>query len=79
MKTLKDLRIKVTYTVSYDVEVSDDVYDAIQNAYTKGVIIPTPDECLGDDELSKVSEWLYYNTQERDAIKCEFEIEDIVD
>lgn len=37
MKTIKDLTVKVTYTVGLsNVQVSDEVYEALSNCYDKG-------------------------------------------
>lgn len=82
MKTIKDLRIKTTYTVCLsEVEVSDEIYNALCNAHDEGGRVPDPDECCchGNHELAKASEWLSDNIQESDAMEWEFEIEDIVD
>lgn len=82
MKIIKDLRVKATYTVCLsEVEVPDEIYDALRNAYEEGGRVPDPDECCcrGNDALAKASEWLSDNIQESDAIDWESEIEDIVD
>lgn len=82
MKTIKDLTVKVTYTVGLsDVEVSDEVYESMTAAYDKGGEVPSPDECYlnGKQELSLASHWLTDNIQESDAMYWVYEIEDIVD
>lgn len=79
MKKIKELKIKVTYTVRLcDVEVSDEVYEALGECYDKGGDVPMPDECTlnGQEELACASEWLSDNANESDAMDWEFEIED---
>lgn len=79
MKTIKDLTVKVTYTVGLsNVQVSDEVYEALSNCYDKGGEVPMPDECTinGHPELVEASEWLSDNTREADAMDWEYEIED---
>ena len=79
MKKIKELKIKAIYTVILcDVEVSDEVYEALGECYDKGGDVPMPDECTinGEEELASASEWLTDNINESDAIDWEFEIED---
>lgn len=78
MKTIKDLTIKVTYTVGLcDIEVSDSIYDALAQCYDEGGEVPMPDECsiTGRKELAKAAEWITDNIQESDAMDWEYEIE----
>lgn len=76
MKTIKDLTIKVTYRVGLgDVEVSDEVYDALGECYDKGGDVSGASTCTTDEE-SIASEWLSDNIREADAMDWEYEIED---
>lgn len=77
MKNIKDITVKVTYTVALsDVKVSDRLYEALCNSY---------DECfeLGSDaeydneDACKASEWLSDNIKKEDAMEWRFEIEDM--
>lgn len=82
MKKIKELKIKVTYTVGLcDVEVSDKVYEALGECYDKGGDVPMPDECTlnGEKELTCASEWLSDNVNESDAMDWKFEIDDFQD
>ena len=77
MKTIKDLTIKVTYTVGLcDVEMPDNVYDALSQFYDEGGEVPMPDECFirGGEELRCAAEWILDNIQEADAMDWEYEI-----
>jgi len=65
MKTIKDLTVKVTYTVSLcDVEVNDDVYEQLISLY---------------DKQEKICEcdWLADNIYESDAFHWEYRIVDL--
>ena len=48
MKTIKDLQVKITYTVGLNnVEVSDEMYDALAEIYDdKNGFVPNPDVLL---------------------------------
>lgn len=71
MKKIKDLMIKVTYTVSLrDVEVPDEVFDELAKAYDEGGDMPE-----WDDELENANEWLSDNIRQEDATDWEYEIE----
>lgn len=79
MKTIKDLTIKVTYRVGLgNVEVPDEVYNALGECYDRGGDVPMPDECSinGQPELVEAAEWLTDNIRQNDAMDWEFEIED---
>lgn len=76
MKKIKGLTVKVTYRVSLgDVEVSDEVYEALGGCYDKGGDVPEEHICATDEE-SIASEWLNDNIKEADAMDREYEIED---
>lgn len=79
MKTIKDLTIKVTYIVGLsDVEVPNEVYNALSECYDRGGDVPMPDECCinGQPELAEAAEWLTDNIQQNDAMDWKFEIKD---
>ncbi|MBT1285937.1 hypothetical protein [Phocaeicola dorei] len=77
MKTIKDLTIKVTYTVGLsNVQVSDDVYEALSNCYDEGGQVTTDGF---DNEEQTASEWLSDHVHESDAIDWEYEIKDFND
>jgi flagellar motor switch protein FliM len=68
---VKDLRVKVTYTVGYgNVEMPKSMYKKLLKAAEKGDSMAMGDI---DDSMS----WLLDNIQERDAYSWEAEIEDI--
>lgn len=80
MKTIEDLTVKVTYTVGLcNVEVPDNVYDALTQCYDEGGEVPMPDEChfCGNKELGCAAEWLSDNIKEADAMDWEFEITEL--
>lgn len=71
MKKIKDLMVKVTYTVSLsDIEVPDKVFDELAKAYDEGGNILEL-----DDELENANEWLSDNIRQEDAMDWECEIE----
>lgn len=69
MKTIKDLRVTVKYTVGYgNVEVPDNVYEQLM----------CNSELTSDDmENSEAIEWLNDNMHEEDAMDWCYEIDDI--
>lgn len=82
MKKIKDLTVKVTYTVGLcNLNVPDEVYNALAECYDNGGEVPMPDDCIIDNcpELACASEWLTDNINESDAMDWEFEIEDLQD
>ena len=72
MKTIKNLYVKVTYTVGLeDVEVSDEVFEQLDKMAEYGFSVE-------DCESSKYPEafdWLSYNIRERDAMDWVYEVE----
>ena len=71
MKIIKNLTVKMTYRVGLgNVEISDDVYDALAKCYDEGGEVPMQGECTlyGVDELACVPEWLSDNIREADAM-----------
>lgn len=77
MKTIKDLTIKVTYTVGLsNVQVSDEVYEALGNCYDNGGEVTLNGF---DGEANVASEWLSDHIHEADAMDWEYDIEDFND
>lgn len=77
MKIIKDLTVKVTYRVSLDnVEVPDEVYDALSECYDDGVDI-SPNSMTDEDEIA--ANWLDDNIKESDSTDWEYEIEEFQD
>ena len=72
MKSIKNLYVKVTYTVGLeDVEVSDEVFEQLDKMADYGFSVE-------DCESSKYSEafdWLAYKIRERDAMDWAYEVE----
>jgi len=72
MKTIKNLYVKVTYTVGLgDVEVSDEVFEQLDKMADYGFTVE-------DYESSKYPEafdWLSDNIRERDAMDWAYEVE----
>ena len=72
MKTIKNLYVKVTYTVGLgDVEVSDEVFEQLEQMADYGFSVE-------DCESSKYPEafdWLSDNIRERDAMDWAYEVE----
>lgn len=82
MRTIKNLTVKVTYTVALgEVEVEDEEYESLMKAHNEYCgEVPSPDECCcfnGKQALSPASEWLSENIKENDAMDWEYEIQDI--
>lgn len=75
MKTIKDLTVKVTYTVGLsDVEVPENVYDALIECYDNC------EEISADDVANDIAfEWILDNIHESDAMDWKCEIDDIVE
>lgn len=72
MKTIRNLYVKVTYTVGLgDVEVSDEVFEQLDKMADYGFSVE-------DCESSKYPEafdWLSDNIRERDALDWAYEVE----
>ena len=71
MKVIKDLTVKVTYTVGLgDVEVSDEVFEQLNKMAIYGISVG-----IGDSEkYEKAFEWLMNNIREEDAMEWEYEV-----
>ena len=72
MRTIKDLTVKVTYTVGLgDVEVTEEVAEQLEKMSDYGFSI-------SDSEISKYPDafnWLSENISEEDALYWEYEVE----
>ncbi len=76
MKTIKELTVKVTYYVGLsDVEVSDELYEALLHMADRGEI--SCDSAGSDEQIDTAIEWLGDNIREDDACSWEYEITDI--
>lgn len=72
MKTIKDLYVKVTYTVGLgDVEVSEEVFEQLEKMADYGF---TVEDCESS-KYPEALEWLAYNIKERDAMDWAYEVE----
>ncbi|WP_418988095.1 hypothetical protein [Bacteroides heparinolyticus] len=77
MKAIKDLTVKVTYTVGLsDVEVPENVYGALMEYCDNGGKIFADAHAVANDIAS---EWILDNIHESDAMDWECEIDDIVE
>ncbi len=74
MKTIKDLTVKVTYTVGLsDVQVSDEVYEALDHLADLG---ETNCDHVDDDEyIGTAFEWLINHIHESDACDWNYEVD----
>lgn len=74
-----NLQVKVTYTVNFDCEVTDDIFEALecmQEEYPLGI---NDDDNLSSDTSSTAFEWLNEQCKEGDAMSWSFEIEDLTE
>lgn len=77
MKTINDITVKVTYTVSLgSIEVDDEIYEAICNSYDNNLQLGS-DCFIGEIDAVEASEWLNDHIRESDAMDWEYEIEDL--
>ena len=69
MKTIKNLKVTVTYTVGFEnVQVSDEVFEQLENN----------SEINSDDiECSEAIDWLSDNINESDGLDFSYDISDI--
>ncbi len=75
---IKELNVKVTYYVGLrDVEVSDDLYKALQHMAECGEV--SCGLATMDKRIDTAMEWLGDNIQEDDACNWEYEITDMED
>ena len=74
-----NLQVKVTYTVDFDCEVSDEIFNALecmQEEYPCGM---NNDDNLSSDTDSTAFEWLNDQCKEGDARSWSFAIEDLTE
>ena len=72
MRTIKDLTVKVTYSVSLsDVEVSEKVAKQLEQMADYGFSISDSEE----NKFPEAFEWCCDNISEDDALYWEFEVE----
>ena len=74
MKKIKDLTVKVTYTVGLsDVEVNDNIYDALQNLADRG---ETGCDLVDfDEQVGTAFEWRSDHIHEDDAFDWNYEVD----
>lgn len=71
MKKVKQLTVKVTYTVGLgDFDMPEDIYNKLVEASENF-------KTIDGESIDDVSEWLGDNIKERDAMEWSFEIEEI--
>lgn len=74
MNKIKDLTVKVTYTVGLsDVEVSDEVYEALQYLADRGET--SCDIVDADEQVETAFEWLSNHIHEDDALDWNYEVD----
>ena len=74
-----NLRVKVSYTVDFDCEVTDEILEALecmQDEYPFGM---TDEDNLSSDTSTTAFEWLNDQCKEGDAMSWSFEIEDLTE
>lgn len=74
-----NLRVKVSYTVDFDCEVTDEILEALecmQDEYPFGM---TDEDDLSSDTSHTAFEWLNDQCKEGDAMSWSFEIEDLTE
>lgn len=71
MKKIKELNVSVTYEVTLcDIEVPDDVYDALMSTDTFDT-----ESCYREGSNEPIAlEWLADNIDERDGMSWEYEV-----
>ena len=72
-------QVKVTYTVNFDCEVTDDVFNALEQMQEEFPCGMTDDDNLSSDVSSTAFEWLNNHCKEGDAMSWSFEIEDLTE
>ena len=71
MKKIKNLTVTVTYTVGLnDVEVPDNVYDALSEHDEIDTSTVTP-----DNDYYEALQWLSNHIQERDGMEWNYEVD----
>lgn len=73
-----NLQVKVSYTVNFDCEVTDEILEALecmQDEFPCG--INDDDNITANKKVSRAFEWLNEQCKEGDAMSWSFEIEDL--
>lgn len=76
-----NLQVKVTYTVNFDTEVSDKVFNALecmQDEFPLGMD-DNDNNFSGNSKASEAFDWLGSKCKEDDANSWSFEIEDLTE
>lgn len=76
-----NLQVKVTYTVNFDCEVSDDMFNALecmQDEFPLGMD-DNDNYFSGNSKASEAFDWLGSKCKEDDANSWGFEIEDLTE
>lgn len=76
-----NLQVKVTYTVNFDTEVSDEVFNALecmQDEFPLGMD-DNDNNFSGNSKASEAFDWLGSKCKEDDANSWGFEIEDLTE
>lgn len=74
-----NIQVKVTYTVNFDCEVSDEVYEALECMQDEFPYGMNNKDILSSDIASAAFEWLNNKCKEDDAMSWSFEIEDLTE
>ena len=76
-----NLQVKVTYTVNFDCEVTDDIFEALECMQDEFPLGMDDDDnnLSGSSKASKAFDWLGSKCNEGDACSWGFEIEDLTE
>jgi hypothetical protein len=75
-----NLQVNVKYTVNFDCEVSDEVFNSLEYMQDKYPFGMDEDDCISSDASSSTAfEWLSKQCEEGDAMSISFEIEDLTE
>lgn len=70
-----NLRVKVSYTVDFDCEVTDEILEALECMQDKYPFGMTDEDDISSDTSNTAFEWLNEQCKEGDAMSWSFEIE----
>ena len=74
-----NLQVKVTYTVNFNREVTDEVFNALECMQEEYPLGMNDDDNLSSDTSSNAFEWLNEQCKEGNAMSWSFEIEDLTE
>lgn len=78
MEKIKDLTVKMTFTVIVDsVTISDQILSGLHKIADKGGITDMQAIMSKDKDIIEAHEWLGSNINSDDAFSCEYKIEDL--